>query len=425
LPWTEQDRQTRLHGDGQTDQRSAFQKDRDRILYSSAFHRLAGITQIVRAGEESVFHTRQQHSIKVAQVGRRLAEARKAEQPELAKSAGLHEEVVEAACLIHDLGHPPFGHIGEATLDKLVVKQIGDGFEGNAQSFRIITKLAVRKEDYAGMNLTMATLAATLKYPWMRGAENTDKGKKWSAYKSEQTDFDFCRNLLPEETKTVEAELMDWADDIAYSVHDLEDFHRCGAVPWAEIFSKKGKQRILDNLPNGAKTAGIEESFDHLKEAIFGLFDEVLRQKYEGTRSQRRVLRSMTSNLIGLYINAIKLVDTNGIVGVEIEQESKSQVVILKQITRDHIISTPSLAAQQIGYKKIIADLYGVFLDSSENKMPDFTPIRLRYLWELSNDQKARFAADCVASLSEDEAMGMHGRLMGYGSGSVLNPIVR
>lgn len=372
-----------------------------------------------------MFHTRQQHTIKVAQVGRRLAEARKAEQLDLAELAGLDEEVVEAACLIHDLGHPPFGHVGEKVLNSRVTKSSGEGFEGNAQSFRIITKLAVRKEDYTGMNLTRATLAATLKYPWSRGEKGTLKGKKWSAYKSEQEDFDFCRNFCMPDRKTVEAELMDWADDIAYSVHDLEDFHRCGAVPWAEIFSKRGKQRILDNLPQEAKIEDIEISFDRLESAIFGFFEEVLRQPYQGTRSQRRVLRSMTSNLISLYINSIKLVKEDSIVNVEIEQEAKNQVAILKQITRDHIISTPSLAAQQIGYSKIIEGLYDIFLNASNDKMPDFTPVRLRYLWELSRDQKARFAADCVASLSEDEAMGMHARLMGYGSGSVLDPIVR
>ena len=120
--WTHADREKRRHKASGRDQRSEFERDRDRLFYSSAFHRLAGITQIVRAGEADVFHTRQQHTIKVAQVGRRLAQKLLKEQPTEAGIRGLDPEVVEAACLAHDLGHPPFGHIGEHTLDKLVVK---------------------------------------------------------------------------------------------------------------------------------------------------------------------------------------------------------------------------------------------------------------------------------------------------------------
>jgi dGTPase len=378
----------------------------------------------VRAGEESIFHTRQQHSIKVAQVGRRLAEARIAAQPDLAQKAGLDEEVVEAACLIHDLGHPPFGHVGEKTLNALVTPEVEDGFEGNAQSFRIITKLAVRKEDYNGMNLTRATLAASLKYPWTRGRDKgTFKNKKWSVYSLEEKEFKIARKYHKGEEKTVEAQLMEWADDIAYSVHDLEDFHRCGAVPWSEIFnSQVGKARIISAMP---KEPDYERSFDNLKSAIFDVFGEILRERYEGTRRQRRVLRNMTSNLIGLYINSISLSEDGGIVRAKVEDESRLQVAILKQITKDHIISTPSLAAQQIGYAKIIAELYKIFHDESKEGVPAFTPIRLRYLWDLAQGSKPRFAADCIASMTEDEAAGIHARLTGYASGSVLDPIIR
>lgn len=377
----------------------------------------------MRAGEESIFHTRQQHSIKVAQVGRRLAQAMKVAHEELAEEAGLDEEVVEAACLIHDLGHPPFGHVGETILDQKVTPEVGAGFEGNAQSFRIITKLAVRKEAYAGMNLTRATLAASLKYPWLRGPQGTPENRKWSVYDLEQEEFKFAREFHEGKKKTVEAELMEWADDIAYSVHDLEDFHRCGAVPWAEIFnSTEGKARIVKAMP---ADRDYEKSFDHLGALIFGVFSEVLRERYQGTRNQRWVLRSMTSNLISLYINSVALEKEEGEVCVKVADEALRQVRLLKQITKDHIISTPPLAAQQIGYGKIIGELYDIFHDEGKKGLPSFTPVRLRYLWELSGGTTARFAADCIASLTEDEAMAMHARLTGYISGSVLDPIIR
>ena len=174
------------------DQRRAFERDRDRIMYSSAFHRLAGITQIVRAGELDIFHTRQQHTYKVAQIGRRLAERSIRAQEAEASLHGLDAEVVEAACLAHDLGHPPFGHAAESELDRIVrdPSVIGgdagdaarDGYEGNAQTFRILTKLAVRYgKEQPGLDLTRATLAATLKYPWLRDLDNKKKKSKWSS----------------------------------------------------------------------------------------------------------------------------------------------------------------------------------------------------------------------------------------------------
>ena len=231
-------RTDRRHEVSGSDQRNPFQRDQDRILYSSAFRRLAGITQIVRAGEADVFHTRQQHTLKVAQVGRRLAEKILQDHPGDPEIEGnLHPEVVEAAALAHDLGHSPFGHVGEETLDRLVFDH-GDsnGFEGNAQTFRILTKLAVRFSNVDGLDLCRATLAACLKYPWLRDISKLSRTRKWGAYDVDAADFKFARAMHAEHSqKTIEAQLMDWADDIAYSVHDLEDFHRCGAIPWNRI----------------------------------------------------------------------------------------------------------------------------------------------------------------------------------------------
>ena len=209
------------------DDRAAAQRDRDRILYSSSFRRLAEVTQVVSADSGYVFHNRLTHSLQVAQVGRRLAEKLTKRFPQ--SKDFIDPDVVEAACMAHDLGHPPFGHAAEKTLNALT-ESIG-GFEGNAQSFRIVTRLASRSPGYPGLDLTRATLAATLKYPWLRGA-NPKNRKKWGAYPSEREDFDFAARLLPRPNQpTIEARLMDWADDITYSVHDLEDFFRAGRIP--------------------------------------------------------------------------------------------------------------------------------------------------------------------------------------------------
>ena len=217
------------------DIRSPWQMDRDRILYSSAIRRLRPISQLVSSDQSGVFHNRLTHTMKVAQVGRRLAEYCVQRQQTLAGRLGVDPDVVEAACLAHDLGHPPFGHVGEWTLDRLGRKyQCMEGFEGNAQSFRIVARLSKQSRGWEGLNLTRATLTALMKYPWPRAAEGP-RSHKWGYYSSEEIDFNKSREWLPERfraVKSVEAELMDWADDITYSVHDIEDFHRAGCIPW-------------------------------------------------------------------------------------------------------------------------------------------------------------------------------------------------
>jgi len=387
----------------------------------------------VRADEADVFHTRQQHTLKVAQVGRRLAEKLLTDQQAFAEHYGLDPEVVEGACLAHDLGHPPFGHAGEHKLNALVLgKGDDDGFEGNAQSFRILTRHAVRFEEAPGLDLTRATLAATLKYPVFKTSPHQ---KKWGAYKSEKDDLDFARQYCSTGAKTLEAELMDWADDVAYSVHDLEDFHRCAAIPWTYLFSHEGKEKLVAgaqerwrNAPTDA--AGQLREAARRLEAFFDTgFSPLLKEKYEGTRSQRQQLRTLTSALIKRYMEAASLKDPNDVmdgVCIAIDGELDAEVRFLKQVTWDYIISNPSLAAQQKGQERIIEQLFDDFHDDAESASgpPSYLPQRLRYLWS-ADVTPARFAADCVANLTENEAVALHARLSGTSGGSVLDPIAR
>ena len=430
--WGASGREDRVHtkvGSGDKDHRTPFEKDRDRILYSSAFQGLAGITQIVRTGESEVFHTRQQHTIKVAQIGRRLAQNCLAHFPDQSRQHGLDPEVVEAACLAHDLGHPPFGHVGEHVLNELV-DQGGDddGFEGNAQSFRILTKLAVRMPDSPGLNLTRATLAATIKYPWLKGKSGKKSTSKWSAYDQEKADFNFARVGCAKDKKTLEAELMDWSDDVAYSVHDLEDFHRCNAVPWKKIF--ENPDLVISHAVGDNRSAEVKErltkAWNHLVQRLDETYGELLTRPYEGTRHQREMLRRMTSGFIGKYIYGITVEENNSGRAVSIDQNIQDEVTLLKQITRDYIINSPILAAQQHGQRRIIVDLFQEIYESSgDGKIPGFLPPRMHYFRDLNGVHRARYVADCIASLTEKEALGLHGRLFGTASGSVLDPIVR
>lgn len=436
MDWTETTRSARLHGVAKSDQRSEFERDRDRVLYSSAFHRLAGITQVVRSGEEDVFHTRQQHSFKVSQVGRRLAQKCIRENKALADRLGVNEEVVEAACLAHDLGHPPFGHIGEARLDALLTeKKDKDGFEGNAQSFRIVTRLSVRFSEPLGLDLTRATLAACLKYPWVRQRNGAHKKKKkWSVYRSEMKEFEFAREAHSDDERTTEAHLMDWADDIAYSVHDLEDFHRCRVIPWHQILYDSNRQaQLVNNALKGwyehpaNGDIQLRDAMVRIVDYFTNTFEPLFTLPYEGTRDQRQQLRTLTSSLIGRYVNAAKL-DEKSSTGVSVSAEEETEVKILKQITKEYVIANPSLMAQQYGYSKVIDLLFEAILSSIQGDAPappHFLPHRLKYLWDAADEQPLRFTADCIASLTEREAIALYGRLTGTASGSVLDPIVR
>lgn len=427
--WGNEDRTQRRHRIGRDDQRIPFQRDRDRVLYSSALRRLSGVSQIVRANEADVFHNRLIHTFKVAQIGRRTAEKFVDEQPKECKILGIHPEVVESACLIHDLGHPPFGHLGEKTLDELVIEHGNDGgFEGNAQSFRIVTSLSVRFEQELGLDLTKATLAASIKYPWLRDQSDPDKTNKWGAYRENAADFEFAREKCGYEGKTVEAAIMDWSDDIAYSVHDLEDLHRCRLIPWPEVATPIGKEAIVEhankdwhNRPHDSK-GRLRDAYDRIIEGIIRpLVPVLLTELYDGTPQHRQQLRFLTSRLIARYIHASTL-KPDSKAGLLIDQGMEDEVRLLKQLSRSYLIFSPSLGAQQHGQRKIIKSLFEDFMNDEKMKI---IPSRAHYMYELDDVDRPRATADFIASLTENEAIQIYRRLEGIDSGSVLDPIAR
>ena len=420
------------------DRRKSFQIDRDRILYSSAFRRLAQVTQVVTAQEGHVFHNRLTHSLKVGQVARRLAERLIESQPEIAnKVGGIDPDVVEAAALAHDLGHPPFGHTAEEELDKCAVKHgLQDGFEGNAQSFRVLTKLAIHRIDYYGLNLTRATLNAVLKYPWLRSGDlNSRHWRKYSVYHLDQKAFNFVRN--PEDqTQTIEASIMDYADDITYSVHDLEDFYLAGLIPLELLATDRDKLNHfigewLREFPQN-KTAQIVKAepkrFQNFLDATYNLGG----QYRQGTFEQKAQIKRISSQLIQNYIKSVQLSTEYKDRGyLQPNPQKEQELKFLQRIVWYYVISNPRLATQRFGQKKIVRTLFTMYLEAIESKDLSFIPVRfVREYLALSDrenqgediaQEKVRMAVDIVASLSEAEAVLKYRRLTGISQGSFLD----
>lgn len=418
-----------------SDSRSAAQKDRDRVLYTSSFRRLAQITQVIAADTSHVFHNRLTHSTQVAQVGRRVAERLLfLNAPEVENSEGIDPDVVEAACLVHDLGHPPFGHIAEVELDELAGPEI-DGFEGNAQSFRIVTKLAQNSPLHRGLDLTCATLAAILKYPWRRG-ENSEKPNKWGAYRSENKDFEFALELRGETGgRTVEAEIMDWADDITYSVHDLDDFFRARKIPLhlladrrydreRAVFFEAVQKRHPEKIGIWQDQKSLNEAFN---EVMVGLFP--LRDVYGGTWMERASLREFTSQLIGRYAGGTSLeTDRRGMCRLQVDEHLLLEVAMLKELTWVYVIEAQSLVSQQFGQRRAIRNLFQIYSDAAADsrRLYVFPNYYREAIQDAGKDEasRRRTIIDLIAGMTEAQALAMHNRLTGVMVGSGLEEIV-
>lgn len=421
------------------DQRDRFARDRDRILYCSAFRRLAGVTQVVGADEGHVFHNRLTHSMKAAQVGRRLAE-----RFEGREGIDVEPEVVEAAALAHDLGHPPFGHTAESALDELLRQGVlpdgarmrgqVDGFEGNAQTFRILTKLACHRAEYSGLDLTRATLCAVIKYPWYEG-EHPEGKRKWNAYRSEKDDFEFAK--LPDHGKSNEAKLMEYADDIAYSVHDLEDFYRAGWVPLQRLATDAQERGRFVKRADVEWSGGLSALLARgiLDSILDEMLPEPLREPYTGTVLQRAELRRFTSRLIGRYVQGVTVENTGNTARVVMPKDHEQEIAVLKQLMVHYVFRNPALAAQQHGHRRIVRELFHAFYLAAHQDDPgSILPAGLRDLLVTlldearSDDESAqirtRIAADSVASLTEQEAIALHRRLSGFDGRAVRDPIL-
>ncbi|WP_415131452.1 deoxyguanosinetriphosphate triphosphohydrolase [Microbacterium sp.] len=286
----------RFHPETHRSQRDSFARDRARVLHSAALRRLASKTQVLSPASPADFaRNRLTHSLEVAQVGR-----------ELAVALELSPDVVDTACLSHDIGHPPFGHNGERALNEWA-HDIG-GFEGNAQTLRILSRLEPKVlgadgESY-GLNLTRASLDASCKYPWTAAHAVPDPGgrQKFGVYPEDEGVFHWMRAHAPGRVRCIEAEVMDLSDDIAYSVHDLEDAILNGYLDPRRLADPREREALLTAIQSWV---GYGYTRDELADALYRLtrLPEWLSE-FDGSRGAVARLKNLTSDLIGRFARA-------------------------------------------------------------------------------------------------------------------------
>ncbi len=388
--------------------RSPFARDRARVLHSGSFRRLAGKTQVVAPDEDEVPRTRLTHSLEVAQIAR-----------EIGALLGCDPDLTELAGLAHDIGHPPFGHNGETALDE--VAQTAGGFEANAQNLRLLTRLEgkVIASDGRplGLNLTRAALDAVVKYPWTRPSG----GGKFGVYADDRELFDWVRNGCPPAAaaRCLESQVMDWADDVAYSVHDVEDGVHAGRVRLAAL-------RDADERGAVCAHAAAQTLFDadDLEGVLAELLElDVVRDAAAGsphTTAAESALLRMTSELIGRFstgaVAATRAVAGDGPLhrydaDLVVPPQLAAEVAVLKSIAHRYVMADPIRQELQHQQRLLLAELVGALLDHGGAELDQ--PFTALFSAAESDAARLRVVIDQVALFTDAQAVARHRRLVG------------
>ena len=375
--------------------RDDFARDRARLIHSASLRRLSAKTQVVQPGSDDFIRNRLTHSLEVAQIGR-----------EFGAALGCDADVVDTACLAHDLGHPPFGHNGEAALDA-VSAGIG-GFEGNAQTLRVLTRLEAKRVHpdgrSAGLNLTRASLDAATKYPWQRSPGLV----KFGVYAADLVVYEWFREGMLDGARCLEAEVMDWSDDVAYSVHDVEDAIASGRVDPRALHSRDEMAAVYEvarsTYAPDLDTATLEASLDRL------LATGTIPTAYTGSRTDLAALKDMTSRLIGRFVLVVEQATrakhgdgrlTRYAADLVVPDEVRAECSVLKAVAAHFVMFADERVSVMRGQRDVVAALV-----ESYQRYPTRLDVELRddFAAAGDDDERLRVVVDQVASLTDRRA---------------------
>ena len=385
--------------------RTEFARDRARIIHSFALRRLAAKTQVAVPWATDFPRTRLSHSLECAQVGR-----------ELGAALGADPDLMEGACLAHDIGHPPFGHNGEEALN-LIAQSCG-GFEGNAQSLRLLIRLEAKTVlldgKSIGLNLTRASLDAATKYPWTRAVN----AKKFGVYEDDLEIFNWYRAGVDSGKSSMEAQIMDWSDDIAYSVHDLEDSLVSGQIKLDQLSDDLPK---LFTVAQQMYLADVTES--EMQSALNSLQKlSCWPRYYDGTHRSLARLKDLASQLVGRFAQAAEVATqekygdgdlTRYNANLVVPRAQRVEVALLKSMAGHYVINATDSQIRYAEQQKILTQLVEAILASAPDTLESF----FLQDWQRAQTDQARLRVviDQVASLTDPGALTLHNRLVNRG----------
>jgi dGTPase len=389
--------------------RTAFERDRARVVHSASLRRLAAKTQVLGPQADDFVRNRLTHSLEVAQVAR-----------DIAHPLGCHPDLAETAALAHDLGHPPFGHNGEQVLDRLAAGC--GGFEGNAQTLRILTRLEAKSADAEGrsigLNLTRATLDACTKYPWRRGTAAGPSGK-FGVYDDDLPAFTWLREGVAGDRRCLEAQVMDFADDVAYSVHDLEDGIVGGRIDLALLDSPDELSAVWATVRDwylpGVDDEALVEALARLR--AVGVWPG---SSYDGSRRGLATLKNLTSDLIGVFCGHVHAATRERFgdaplvrhrADLVVPEATAHEIAVLKGIAAHYVMRTPERAVIMDRQRELVAELFEALV-ASDGRALDGT-FRADHASAADDAARTRVVVDQIASLTDGSAVEWHARLTG------------
>ena len=426
------------------DHRHPAERDRDRVLHSAAFRRLQGKTQVFGIGQADFYRTRLTHSVEVAQIARAIAHNLLLEQPLMDRC--LAPELAEAAALAHDLGHPPFGHAGEQTLDACMrevssrSRRKGKNalrFEGNAQTFHILVAAEPKSPSYPGLNLTRATLSGVMKYPYEQDIRN-DKFIFPSDLSMARWALRQGGEILKTEDKTgrrrlktsIVCQVLDWADDCAYSVHDVEDALQAQFLHPGDLENAAFARRVFNHYEETRREEAAPKLT--LSEVRERLLDLEKRIGFQGLGDERAYRKAAMRNILNDLITSVSVASSRDSRRSDfswrliVPPEARILSVLCKSVIWEAVITDPRVAAMSTKGREILRDLFQLLMgEVLDKKSVALFPRYYRPIIEDSLEggqmEAARAVCNFLALLTDMDALRFHALLRGSKASSIFD----